>query len=84
MDAEIIRILIVAKIIIIITVSCIDLIVEYTAETQAYAPLLNKNPGGPALRAAGYPQKRGPLPPPTSGRGRLPLWRARPLAGAGP
>ncbi len=69
---EHIRIIIVAKIINII-LHCISLHMMYTVMTRAYVPLLlNANFGGPALCAAGYPQKRGPLPPPMCGRGRLP------------
>ncbi len=50
---------------------------------RAYAPLIPDHDlaysvtiGGPAPGAAGTPQKRGPLPPPTCGRGRLPTSRA--------
>ncbi len=67
----------------------INLIVLNPADTQAVVPFLRyfadfATLGGPAPRAAGTPQKRGPLPPPTRGRGRLPFWRANPLAGVGP
>ncbi len=57
--------------------------------TQAYAPILpdlayHANIGGPALGVAGTPRKRGPLPPLTRGRGRLPNFWTSPLTGAGP
>ncbi len=65
-------------------------IVESVA-ARAYVPLIpfidlafNATLGGPAPGAAGTPRKRGPLPPPTRGRGRLPIKRARSLMGPGP
>ncbi len=62
---------------------------EYIADTPAYELLLHLHAdfairGGPTPGAEGTPRKRGPLPPPTCGRGRLPLRRVRALAGPGP
>ncbi len=67
----------------------ISLITESFVTTLALVPILHDGVyyadlGGPALCAAGTPQKRGPLPPPTRGRGRLPNWWASPQVGAGP
>ncbi len=81
-NVELIRILIVITITVILL--RINLDTEYFAKPQAYVPLLNLPPGGPALRAAGTPQVRGPRPPPMGGRGRLPTSWARSQVGAGP
>ncbi len=65
----------------------IKLLVKKYVDTRALVPVLHnftETLGGPALRAAGYPQKRGPLPPTTVGRGRLPSKWACPREGAGP
>ncbi len=67
----------------------INLLMRNFADTQAVAPFLHNADigatlGGPAPGVAGTPRQRGPLPPPTRGRGRLPTWWASPLTGAGP
>ncbi len=76
--------------IIIVLITFTVLLVLNFATTPAYA--LNLLPmkfdhvllEGPAPGAAPTPRKRGPLPPPTCGRGRLPRKRARALTGPGP
>ncbi len=67
------------------------LLIMKSVDTQAFVPLIPHHDlaysvtiGGPAPGAAGTPRKRGPLPPPTCGRGRLPTVRAVFLRELGP
>ncbi len=78
-------------IIVIILLIQLQLRMEKIVTTPAYVLIIhypdlafNAIRGGPAPGAAGTPQKRGPLPPPTCGRGRLPIGRARSHMGPGP